>query len=140
MLDGTERMTLQTTMKNSRRLSVSERVSAAIKMIRAENPSARLSVSEICRQARVSRANLYATHHHIVAEILNRAVDAPKPKIARDPYSGNLGMVKNAAISTREKALLYLCLELKTEVESLRALKRAAENARRVRTRRKDDR
>ena len=94
-------------------LTIPERVDAIIKVLLVEQ--APISVAAVCRMARVSRANLYATYPDLVTEI--RAHRRPKQSHHRAAVSEKA----DARVSTSEKALLYLCLELQAEVFRLKA-------------------
>ncbi len=87
-----------------------------------ERPHDPLSVAEVCRQSGVNRSNLYATHPDLVASILRRPINAngetTDSRTQRPPALSN---VRSKNFSLREKALLYLCLELQAEIESLRS-------------------
>lgn len=117
-------------MKSQNNLNVVERVNAALQMQRHESASQRISVSEICRLAGVSRANLYASHPEIVAEILGHPVGERSVQPSRKTANATLSHAASVSASEREKALLYLCLELQAEVQSLRALRIASKDSR----------
>ncbi|CAJ0774975.1 hypothetical protein R8510_04042 [Ralstonia chuxiongensis] len=105
-------------------LSVEERVRAALDLHRVEDPARLPSVAELCRQAGVSRANLYVSHAELVAAILGRSVQSKKKSSpSKVKVAASVEQPSRAVTSVREKALLYLCLELQTEVIRLRALR-----------------
>ncbi|MDR7332719.1 hypothetical protein [Roseateles asaccharophilus] len=99
--------------------TVRERVQAAISLRRHANPAAPVSVAAVCRDAAVSRANLYAHYPDLVAAI--RSTWQPRHVL---PKQGTGGQATRRTSPPVDKALLYLCLELRAEVEALR--KRAA--------------
>lgn len=86
-------------MRKRQHLSVRERVNAALILLRRDNPRARITVSELCRVAGVSRANIYASHQDVV-ESLRKEVHAasshaqpvPMPTVMRK-LREELGMV-----------------------------------------------
>ena len=99
-------------------LSVEQRVRAVMHIKLVEDPTASMSVSEVCRLAKVNRAGLYAHHPTLVDEIRRKDALPKKTKgkaVARK---------KRAPLFNPQKAeaLLYLCLELQLEVQSLKAL------------------
>lgn len=95
--------------------SVRERVEAAIRLRRHASPASRVVVSAICRDARVSRANLYAHYPDLIQAI--RSTWLPSRAPARQPREVAAPAPERPTV---DKALLYLCLELKAEVEALR--------------------
>lgn len=117
-------------MKNQNDLSVAARVGAALQIQRHGGSSKRMSVSEICRLAGVNRANLYATHPEIVAAILGHPIGEKAVRPSKETAQARQGRVSSASASQQEKALLYLCLELQAEVQSLRALRKASKSLR----------
>ena len=105
-------------------LSVEERVRAALDLHRLEDPARMLSVAELCRRAGVRRGNLYGSHAELVATILGRSVQSKKKSSpGKVKVAASAEQTARAVTSVREKALLYLCLELQTEVIRLRALR-----------------
>jgi transposase-like protein len=121
------------------RPSVAERVGAALALLERDGRASCVTVSEICRRAGVSRANLYATHPNLIAEILgNRADATPKPSTSKALSSTKKHKSAEKA-SEREKALLYLCLELKVEVEHLRVLQATGSERANGKSRRKPE-
>jgi AcrR family transcriptional regulator len=95
--------------------TVRERVQAAIALRLHANPAAPVSVAGICRDAAVSRANLYAHYPDLVAAI--RATWQPR----RVPVKqGPRDQDTSRTLPPVDKALLYLCLELRAELEALR--------------------
>lgn len=105
-------------MKKSYTLSVRERVDAALILLRRDNPRARITVSELCRIAGVSRVNLYTSHQDVV-ESLRREVPAASPHA--QPASVPTVMKKLreelAAEVRKNRALVYLLTELRAELQ-----------------------
>lgn len=67
-------------MRKHQQLSVRERVDAALVLLRRDNPRAQITVSELCRVAGVSRANIYASHKDVVErEPLKTPLLNPEP-------------------------------------------------------------
>ena len=94
--------------------TVRERVEAAIRLRRHVSPASPLSVAAVCRDASVNRSNLYAHYPDLV-----QAIRATWPQ----PAAGRPSRQARPAAPGRppvDKALLYLCLELRAEVEALR--------------------
>lgn len=98
-------------------LGTEERLRAALQLKTTENPFANPSISELCRLAGVSRATLYQHHKSLLAELRPHSATGSKEK----------SLVQNtqrrpSGADTQLKALLYLCLELQLELNSLKAL------------------
>lgn len=108
--------------RNVDMLSVKDRVDAVLQLHQHEDPLNPLSVAEVCRRSRVNRANLYATYPELVAQILRRPIGA---RANSKPPSSLQELMRCDAqdVETRVqvKALLYICLELRAEVEKLQA-------------------
>ncbi|MGY6252291.1 hypothetical protein [Paraburkholderia caledonica] len=97
-------------------LSVEDRVRAAVHAKRCSDPAIKVSISEVCRLAGVSRAGLYAHHRPLIEELLHdvRASGAEsKTTVNRAEQKPD--------IEATNRALLYLCLELQLELKSMRA-------------------
>jgi hypothetical protein len=112
--------------------SVEQRVRAAIRLHSSESPGVPFSISAVCRSSGVSRANLYSHHTELLEEI--RAVSRPTPLGRRKKPSGDVRSRHTetiAELARRNKALLYLCIEQKLEIRSLR---RRLQEVRRSRT------
>lgn len=106
-------------MKKAPELSVEDRVRAVVYAKRHEDPAKRLSVSEVCREAGVNRANLYANHRELLDELLPRLREdakQSKPELASPNVERNERRLEKV-----NRALLYLCLEMQLEVRSLRS-------------------
>lgn len=100
-------------------LSVEQRVRAVLHAKRQEDPAGELSVSEVCRLAKVNRAGLYAHHQSLLEEIRPRSERTGSAQNRRD-VEPSAGTTPTEQLSNQ--ALLYLCLELQLEVRALRAL------------------
>lgn len=107
-------------MKNDNKavLSVEERVKAMMHARLAEDPLARISISEMCRLAGVNRAGLYAHHRTLVDEIRKNHMLPKKKKDSVIAHKKTTPLFHTQKV----EALLYLCLELQLEVRSLKAL------------------
>jgi hypothetical protein len=101
------------------KLTPRERVEAALALHHIESPGTPLSVSKICAEASVSRANLYTHHPDLVKKILGSAKTVGK----RAPPTTTVAdlKVRLAAEKKRANALLLVCVELQAEVRRLRA-------------------
>lgn len=95
-------------------LPTRERVEAAIRLHQHTNPGVAVSVSAICKAASVNRANLYAHYPDLLEAI--RVTWSNKRRGARKVASVALSVQNTTCI---DKELLYLCLELRAEVEAL---------------------
>lgn len=103
-------------------LSVKERVSAVLQLHQHEDPLTPLSVAEVCRRSGVNRANLYATYPDLVAQILRRPIGMRTSSRLSDlSQEAKQCDAHDIEARVRVKALLYLCLELRAEVEKLQA-------------------
>jgi hypothetical protein len=113
-------------MKKTPRLSIENRVRAVVHAKRCEEPAKRLTVSEVCRDAGINRANLYANHRPLLDELFPylRARET-RLKHAR---TSTIERRKVPDLKEVNRALLYVCLELQMEVRSLRS--RLAEHPR----------
>lgn len=105
-------------MKKGHTLSVRERVDAALILLRKDNPRARITVSELCRTAGVSRANLYASHRDVVQSLRVEARSSPRQKKSSStpPVMKQL-REKLAAEARKNHALVYLVTELRAELQ-----------------------
>lgn len=96
-------------------LTVRERVEAVIRLHAHTNPADPLSISKVCRDAQVNRGNLYAYY----PELLDSIRSTWSPKTSAPPAAAN--PVANRPEPARmDKELIYLCLELRAEVEALK--------------------
>jgi hypothetical protein len=107
-------------MTQTVQLSVEDAVRAVVHIKRHEDPLGMLSISEVCRDAGVSRANLYAHHRPLLKELFqdHQALRKEKKVTSVTPVERE---EKPANLKRTNKALLYLCLELQMEIRSLRA-------------------
>ncbi|WP_146757882.1 hypothetical protein [Paraburkholderia unamae] len=71
-------------MEKTAKLSVEQSVRAVVFARLSADPTKKLSISEVCREANVSRANLYANHRPLIDELF------PYINSARHQSSGNL--------------------------------------------------
>src|SRR5476649_2532674 len=105
-------------MEKTPKLSVEDSVRAVVHAKLHEDPARKLSISEICREAHVSRATLYANHRALVDELF------PLANRIRERTEASAASREEAAkklLKLENQALLYLCIELQLEVRSLRA-------------------
>lgn len=100
-------------------LSVKDRIDAVLQLQQREAPFDPLSVAEVCRRAGVNRANLYVTHPELVAQILRRPVNARGRSKPRDLPQERVRCYAQDEMRVQVKALLYICLELRAQVEKL---------------------
>lgn len=125
-------------MNKKTQLSVRERIDAALKIARCENPSARITVSELSRLAGVSRANLYTSHRDLVASL-----QPARGKGQRRPHSADLSeRLKKLRMELREevrknRALVYLLIELRAELQRTRNQLAEEEHAKGAREKRR---
>jgi hypothetical protein len=104
------------------RLSVEDRVWAAVKVLKLGAPARKPSISEVCRAAGVNRANLYANHPQIVTALKKTTVKSGKSTKTDDlrKDAQELRTQRNA-LQNQYKALLLLCLEQQAEIKSLQS-------------------
>lgn len=106
-------------MKSEPSLNVEERLRAALHLKVTENQEKKLTVSELCRLAGVSRATLYQHHPELLLEIRSKLeVRAKSPTVE----SNSKLKMRSVSLEPQMKSLLYLCLELQMEVRSLKAM------------------
>jgi len=105
---------------NSRTLTAEQKFLAALKLYQEENPTGQVSISEICRRAGVNRSSLYVHHRALIDTILvRRRINEKKnnsevgKQTKRDQTDKNLML--------RNRSLLYLCLELRAELDGVYA-------------------
>lgn len=103
-------------------LTVRERFEAALHAYRHEHPTGQPTIALICRLAGLNRANVYASHPDLIAAVRVGRVPTATHR-NQLPKSSPATAAENAEDAKRRKALLYVCLELRAEVESLRALR-----------------
>lgn len=102
------------------KLTVEERVDAALKLLQVLEPGIPVSVSRLAKAAKVSRANLYVSHPELIAN-LRRPEAKTKPQRAMSA-SEQLEKLRAELAQSRleNKALLYLTGELRGEVNRLK--------------------
>lgn len=110
-------------MKNSKKtqdsaLNVEQRIRAVLHAKRQEDPTVILSISEICRLAKVNRSGIYANHQSLLEEIRPRSERSCENSTRNRSSSVRLPVIEQP----NNQALLYLCLELQLEIRALRAL------------------
>lgn len=103
-------------------LSVVERVRAAISYLTNERGLGNVSVSDVCRAARVNRASLYAWHRDIVDEIrtARKGTHLPRASRGKETQRNLDAAAKLRELDSKYRALLQLCLEQQAEIRSLR--------------------
>lgn len=99
-------------------VSVRDRLVAAIRLHKFENPGRQLTVSELARMADANRPNLYKHHRDLLDEATARPSrgKARRPPTKNPEISGELRLVKQ-----QNRALVYLVGELRAEILRLRA-------------------
>jgi len=104
-------------MKKRISLSVRERIDAALKLARRDNPRAKITVSELSRLAGVSRANLYISHRDVVLGLQSESKVIPLGRRNTD-LSEKLKMVRLELENEirKNRALVYLVIELRAEL------------------------
>lgn len=109
-------------MRKRLHLSVRERVEAALVLLRRDNPRAQITVSELCRIAGVSRANLYASHPDVI-QGLRVEVSVGQRRTMPMPLSVQMRKLRAdlAAETRKNRALVYLVTELRAELQRERA-------------------
>lgn len=105
-------------MKEQIKLSVRERVDAALKLARRENQRAKLTVSELSRLAGVSRANLYASHPDIVLGLRSESRTTRAHRYDAETSKKLAAARLQLAQEVRKnRALIYLVIELRAELQ-----------------------
>ncbi|WP_293778793.1 hypothetical protein [uncultured Oxalicibacterium sp.] len=92
-------------------LNVRQRLEAAFLVHTSNNPGVGISIVELCRQAAVSRATLYAHHPDLLEKIKQLGSFTAKvasPKVRRTNEAAHL--------QRTIKALRYICVELNLEL------------------------
>ncbi|MNI03676.1 hypothetical protein D3C73_565790 [compost metagenome] len=111
-----------TSKKINEKSSIVTKVRAAILAHVSSSPLLPISVSAICLNAGVNRANLYSHHKDLVHEILSIGVARRTDKSYRENKKDMLCIIQERdEISSRYNALLIVCLELQAEIKMLRA-------------------
>lgn len=98
-------------------LSVPEKVRAVIRLQQADSPTAKISVSQVCRLAKVSRANIYSNHPELLAEMQGVRAE-PRHNLKVKPPSPT-ACATCTQLERRNRALLLTVLELRLQLESL---------------------
>ncbi|UJB67370.1 hypothetical protein YS110_06155 [Acidovorax sp. YS12] len=98
-------------------MSVRERVDAALVLLRRDNPRAQITVSELCRVAGVSRANIYASHKDVVESLRKEVPASPHVQPASVPTVMKKLREELAAEIRKNRALVYLLTELRAELQ-----------------------
>ncbi|MCA8426891.1 hypothetical protein LGN30_27320 [Burkholderia seminalis] len=77
-----------------------------------------ISLSQVCKLAKVSRASIYENHPDFVSRVksLRQPKKSRSPKL--DPVLQNI-LEENELLKLQNRALLYLCVELKSKLASL---------------------
>lgn len=109
------------------KLSVRERLEAAIGLHKFENPTSSLSISALSKLAGVSRSNIYSSHPDI-AEKYRKAKDISTEK-ERPDSEKKLIQIRQELLVERKRnvALLFLVTEQREELQRLRAKLNRAE-------------
>jgi AcrR family transcriptional regulator len=105
----------------SEQLSVVERVRAAISYLTSEHGLGNVSVSDVCKVARVNRASLYEWHRDIVDEIQRARARARPSRVSTggETRKNSDSAAKLRQLDAKYRALLLLCLEQQAEIRSL---------------------
>lgn len=112
--------------------SVKQRLTSALAYLEAENRLETTSISEVCRLANVSRANVYATHREMVMQAIGpKALPSLKGGEGKKKREDEIKNVKD--LEHQVLALRYICIELTLELEAER--KKSRELANEVRRR-----
>lgn len=82
------------------------------------SPGQRISVSEVCRLAGVSRANLYSSHSDLLAKIRDSNKSSGR-RLGTKSASNRQLSEELTVLRKKVKALAFLCLELKSRNEKL---------------------
>jgi hypothetical protein len=98
--------------------SVMARLNAALLLLKNERPGQPICISELCRQAGVNRSNLYANHAQLLAEIRSyTSREKQQNTVTERNCASESGEIE--VLRTQNKALLYLCLELRSRLDDL---------------------
>lgn len=105
-------------------LSVIERLRSAAAFHFAEYPGVTLSVSKLCSDAGVNRANAYARHSDLLRDLTRSSFRIKDEKIRKKQEDSDrrLNQLRssNERLEREYKALLNLCIEQMAEIRSLR--------------------
>lgn len=100
--------------------SVEDRVHSAIAVLRSNDPNRRIAITELCRAAGVNRANLYANHPELLAQLNER----PKKIIVSCTQSIRQAEKRLSELVSSQTEIItslrYACLELYMELHRVR--------------------
>lgn len=96
------------------------RVANALTFLLNEQPGQYISVSNVCRIAEVSRANLYSSHRSLVEQIhsVNKELKAQHPDNVKNAQD-KISVEDLATLKKRVKTLAFLCVELQLQNDKL---------------------
>lgn len=102
------------------KLSVEERIGAALKLLQVIDPGVPISVSRLAKVAKVSRANLYVSHPDLITSLKHPAKRRSSQQVmpAREQLEKMRAELEQSRLENR--ALLYLTGELREEIQRLR--------------------
>lgn len=106
-------------LKNSK-LTVEERIDAALKLHQVVEPGLPISVSKLAKAAKVNRSNLYVSHPNLIASL---RLPAKRKNSQHEMSAGEQVEKMRAELEQsrlENKALLYLTVELREEIHRLR--------------------
>lgn len=109
---------MESSMSNDdMRLPAITRAEVALEYLVAEG-DASISLSQVCKLAKVSRASLYENHPDFVSRVrsLRQPQKSRPPKLAPNLQSV---LAENEMLKRQNRALLYLCVELKSRLVGL---------------------
>lgn len=99
--------------------SVRKRLERVISSLKASHGSHLISISELCRLARVSRSNVYA-HHRDIVEML-QPIRGVK-RINKKKTDAQCNVDDTAHLKKRIAALQLICVELYDELRIARSM------------------
>lgn len=114
--------------KSNKNSKVRQKLTAAIALLENENPGQPIRISALCRVAGVNRSNIYASHADLIAKLKRRE----SGNFTKEPASRNTVRSTDfelGRLRLQNKALLYLCVELKSTISDME--KRLARNSER---------
>lgn len=104
--------------ENKEKSAVLIRLEAAISLHETEHPGKPISISQLCKQAGVNRANLYASHPQLLDRIRgHRSTKIEKMNEGRRSFGSESEEIERLRL--QNKALLYLCVELQASMTDL---------------------
>lgn len=105
-------------------LPVNVRLRSAADFHYAEYPGVPLSISKLCVDAGVNRANAYARHSELLKELIRSNIREGEVEDHKKDISCKVRLnqliEKNKKLNREYKALLNLCIEQMAEIRSLR--------------------